>query len=469
MRKTKIVCTMGPSSADKNLIKKMIQAGMNVARFNMSHGTHESHHQMIEMVKQAREELGTAVAIMIDTKGPEIRIRQFEKGSIELVSGQQFVLTTRKVLGNEQGVSVTVNSFNKIVKPKNIILLNDGLISLEVVKVEGTEVYCKVLIGGTLSNNKSISLPGVDLDLEYLSDTDKKDLLFGIQEEADIFSISFVRTERDVLDVRKFLKKHGYGDRALICSKIENQQGVNHMEEIIEASDGIMVARGDLGVEVEFEKLPYIQKQLIARCVKASKFVITATEMLESMIHNPRPTRAEISDIANAVLDGTSAVMLSGETSAGKYPLLCVETMAKVAKECESTINYDEIHDFVFTDNVSTSIGYAACELSKSLHAKAIVVATYSGFAARCVSKCRPSCNIIACTPYKHVYNQLAIVWGTTPIMDVSHANTDSLIENSKQRAFESKLLKKGDLIIQTASITPGCPGSDMLLVNCVK
>ena len=467
MRKTKIVCTIGPASESKNIMKQMILAGMNVARFNMRHGTHESHHKLIETLKEARSELDVPVAIMIDTKGPEIRIRQFQNGQVVLKKDDGFVLTTRNVLGNEHGVGVTLSSFNKIVSVGDIILLNDGLIKLKVDAIHGTDVLCKVLVGGVLSNNKSINIPGVDLKKKYLSDTDKSDILFGIEEGADIFSISFVGCKQDVLDVRQFLKKNGC-ENALICSKIESRKGVMNMDEIIDVSDGIMVARGDLGVEVEFEKIPYIQKQLISKCHKKGKNVITATEMLESMIHNARPTRAEISDIANAVIDGTSAVMLSGETSAGLYPVLSVETMSKIAQECESTIDYDKISSFDYSSDVSTSIGYASCELAKSLHAKAIVVATNSGFSAKCVSKCRPSCNVIACTPNVKVYNQMSVYWGICPVMDRTYDNTDDLLESSRHKAQQTKLVKKGDLVVQTGSVKAGGTGSNLLVVETI-
>lgn len=468
MRKTKIVCTIGPSSANLNTLKQMILAGMNVARFNMSHGTHESHHESIELVKRARDELGVPVAIMIDTKGPEIRVGKFQDGVAKIKKGDKFVLTTRNVVGNEQGVSVSLPTFNNIVKQGDKILINDGLIKLEVEAISGSDVLCKILVGGEITNHKSINIPGVDLDADYLSEVDKKDILFGIKEEADIFSISFVSCVEDVLDVRKFLKKHKYEDKCLICSKIESRKSVENMDDIISVSDAIMVARGDLGVEVEFEKIPYIQKKLISKCLAQGKPIITATEMLESMINNIRPTRAEISDIANAVLDGTSALMLSGETSAGKYPVLSVETMSKIAEECERTINYDKIHDFSYSNNVSASIGYAACELSKTLQAKAIIVATNSGFASRCVSRFRPTCQIIACTPHYNVYNQMSLNWGVIPIMDKVYTDTDSLLQSSKLMAHHHRLVKRGDVVVQTAATTAGGNGSNLLLVDIV-
>ncbi len=465
MRKTKIVCTLGPASSSKNIIKQMVLAGMNVARLNMSHGNHETHHKLIELVKEVRKEQGVPVSIMVDTKGPEIRVGLFERGGVELVKGGRFILTTRQVLGNEHGASVTLKNFNKIVSRHDKILLNDGLIKLEVEDIAETEVMCKVLSGGKLTNNKSINIPGVKLDLEYLSEHDKSDIDFAIKEGADIFAISFVRSKDDVLAVRKYLEKKNYS-QALICSKIESQEGVDNMNEIIEVSDAIMVARGDLGVEVEFEKIPYIQKQLISKCIRAGKNVVTATEMLESMIHNVRPTRAEISDIANAVLDGTSALMLSGETSAGEYPVLSVETMAKIAEECERTNNYEQAIDFEHSTNIGASVGYAACELARSLSAKAIIVATNSGFSANSVSRFKPKSLIIATTPNEMVYNQMSLCWGVSPVMDKVYSTSDELLENSKIKALNTKLVKKGDLIVQTGAVNVGKEGSNLLTVS---
>ncbi len=467
MRKTKIVCTIGPACEDKETLKKMILAGMNVARFNLSHGTHASHHAMIENLKKARSELGVPVAIMIDTKGPEIRIKQFEKGSVNLVKGQNFSLTTRNVLGNENGVSVTLPSLTKIVSAGDFILLNDGLIKIKVQEVKGQDVLCKVEVGGTLSNNKSINIPGVSLDVPYLSDVDKADLLFGIDEGADIFAISFVSSAKDVMDVRKFLAKNGCTS-AMICSKIESRKGVNNMEEIVDASDSVMVARGDLGVEIEFERIPYVQKKLIALALHEGKNVITATEMLESMIHNIRPTRAEISDVANAVFDSSSAIMLSGETSAGQYPVLSVQTMAKIAESTEATIEYNKPLDFDYSKDISSSIGYASCELARSLGASAIITATTTGYSAKSVSRFRPIMPILACTPNKNVYNQLAVLWGVVPILDNPYPDTDSLLNGTRERALALKLIRHGDTVVQTGSVVTGGTGSDLLYVKKV-
>lgn len=449
MRKTKIVCTIGPASADKETLKQLISAGMNVARFNLSHGTHESHHAMIENLKQARQEMHTPVSIMIDTKGPEIRVGVFENGYVDLKKGQLYTLTSSYCVGNEKRVSVTLPTFYKIVEKGDKILLNDGLIKLKVEKVDGKDVICLVEVGGRLSNNKSINVPGVDLDVPYLSEVDKKDLLFGIKEGADVFAISFVGDKNDVLDVRKFLNSHHY-ERALICSKIESKKGVKNMDEIIAVSDSIMVARGDLGVEVDFEKIPEIQKELISKSVEAGKNVITATEMLESMIENIRPTRAEISDVANAVLDGSSCIMLSGETSAGKYPVLACETMSKIAKEREENIEYNRPLDYKHSHEVAASIGYAACELAHSLDVDAILVSTKSGHAAKCVARFRPACPIVACTTDDGLLNQMAMFWGVVPVRFDGGDNIDKRLKNAKTAAAERRLVKKGDLIVLT-------------------
>ena len=463
MRKTKIVCTLGPSSTSKKVVKDMVLKGMNVARFNMSHGSYQSHHDIIEIVKEVREELNVPVAIMIDTKGPEIRVGVFENYGVTLSEGARFVLTTRQVIGNEFGVSVSFKSFHKIVSVKDKILLNDGLLKLEVERVYEEDVICRVLVGGRLTNNKSINIPGVDLKVDYLSEQDKKDILFGIKEDADIFAISFVGEKQDVLDVRKFLEKNN--SKALICSKIESKKGVKNLDEIIEVSDSIMVARGDLGVEVDFEKIPHIQKTIIEKCEKKGKSVITATEMLESMIHNVRPTRAEISDISNAVLDGTSLVMLSGETSIGEFPVLSLETMARIIEETEKLISYEAL-DFKHSDNVGASVSYAACELARSLNASAIMVATNSGFSASCVSRFKPKSTVIATTPNKKVYNQMSLLWGVVPIRDSHYKNLDELLENTKNLAIKSKMIKKGDLIVQTGSINLNDEGTNLITVS---
>lgn len=469
MNKTKIVCTMGPACSDIETIKKMINAGMNVARFNMSHGTHESHKKLIDLVKQAREELDTPVAIMIDTKGPEIRIKQFESGKIFLRTGQEFSLTTEEIIGNETQVSVTYKKLPQIVREGTIILLNDGLIELRVDKILKTTIKTKVLVGGELSNNKSINIPSVELEMDYLSDVDKSDIAFGVREGVDVFSISFVNSASDVEDVKKYLKSLGQTN-TFIISKIESAKGVQNMNEIISVSDGVMVARGDMGVEISFEKLPYIQKQIIKKASELGKLSITATQMLESMVNNTRPTRAEISDVANAIYDGTSAIMLSGETSAGKHPVLVVETMRKIATQTEETINYDHsLESFSSTNDITGGIGYAACALSSSLSAKAILVTTNSGTSAKSICRFRPKTCIIALTPNKNIYYRLVMFWGVIPLLDKKCYSTDELLQSAKDRALNSGLVSVGDVVVQTSGLVENETGSNMLVVSQIN
>ncbi len=466
MNKTKIVCTIGPACADVETIKNMIRAGMSVARFNMSHGTHESHRELINVVKQARYEMGAAVAIMIDTKGPEIRIKQFKNKKVLLKDGQDFILTTENVMGDADIVSVTYDKLPQIVSKGTRILLNDGLIELVVLKTAEKMIYTKVVEGGELSNNKSINLPNVELNMKYLSENDKRDLAFGVSEGADVFSISFVNHAQDVVDVREFLKSVG-ATNPFIISKVESQKGVDNIDEIIDASDGIMVARGDLGVEIRFEKLPYIQKEMIKKAKAKGKYTITATQMLESMISNIRPTRAEISDVANAIYDGTSAIMLSGETSAGEHPVLTVETMRKIAVETENSIDYkNKLTKFVPTENVTQGIGYAACALASSLEAAAILVTTNTGMSAQSISRFRPYCDIIALTPKIDVYYRLGMLWGVKPLLDKVYYDTDALLKSAQARALRADLVKLGDTVIQTAGIVANTTGSNMLVVS---
>lgn len=469
MTKTKIICTIGPACANVETLKEMMLAGMNVARFNMSHGTHESHLELINLVKQARHELGLPVAIMLDTKGPEVRIRQFKKGKVELSEGQHFALTTENVVGDPTIVSVTYDKLPTIVKKGTKILLNDGLIELEVLRKTETVIHTKVLVGGELSNNKSINIPSVELNMEYLSKTDKKDLEFGVSVGVDIYSISFVNYAKDVETVRKYLNKLG-DENAFIISKIESSKGVENVEKIIEASDGIMVARGDMGVEIAFEQLPHIQKDIIAKAKNLGKYTITATQMLESMITNVRPTRAEISDVANAIYDGTSAIMLSGETSAGEHPVLAVQTMKKIAEETESVIDYkSEFSKSIPFGDTTCGIGYAACALASSLKAKAILVTTTTGLSAKSICRFRPDCQIIALTPSIEAYYKLGMFWGVTPILDKFYYNTDELLISARLMSKEAKLVKKGDIVVQTAGNMANSSGSNMLVVSEIE
>lgn len=463
--KTKIVCTIGPACKDEEILRQMMIAGMNVARFNMSHGTHESHRALIDKVKKVRFELGLPVSIMIDTKGPEIRIKQFHSGKVRLIAGHSFALTTENVDGDSTIVSVTYPKFTEIVKAGTRILLNDGLIELVAEKVTETVVYTKVVVGGELSDNKSINLPSVELNMEYLSENDKRDLAFGVEEQAEVFSISFVNHAQDVIDVREYLKSLGDND-AYIIAKIESEKGVENLDEIMDAADGVMVARGDLGVEIDFEKLPHIQKDILEKARSRGKYSITATQMLESMISNTRPTRAEISDVANAIYDGTSAIMLSGETSAGKYPVLSVSTMKKIAIETEKGICYqNNLSNYPQTKDVTCGIGYGACALATSLNAKAILVTTNSGNSAESISRFRPACDIIALTPNFESFNRLGIFWGVTPLLDQIHYDTDSLLKSARARSLKAKLVSQGDLVIQTAGLMTGVSGSNTLVV----
>lgn len=469
MNKTKIVCTIGPACADLETIKEMMLAGMDVARFNMSHGNHESHRKLINLVKQARFELGLPVAIMLDTRGPEIRIKQFKKGKVMLKEGQTFALTTENVVGDDTIVSVTYDALPEIVKKGTRILLNDGLVELLVKTKTKSVVHTEVIAGGELSNNKSINLPNVELNMEYLSDVDKSDLAFGVQEGIDVYSISFVNHKEDVECVRKYLKSIGE-ESAFIISKIESAKGVDNMREIIAASDGVMVARGDLGVEIAFEKLPHIQKEMLKIAKEYGKYSITATQMLESMITNIRPTRAEISDVANAIYDGTAAIMLSGETSAGNNPVLSVKTMQKIANEAERTVDYKHgLPQCMPATSVNCGIGYAACSLATSLNAKAILVTTTTGSSAENISRFRPDADIIAITPNYDVYFKLGMLWGVTALLDKVYYDTDELLKSARERAKQNNLVREGDTVIQTAGILTGVSGSNMLVVSEIE
>ena len=465
MKKTKIVCTIGPASSDFDTMKKMIRAGMNVARFNMSHGTHESHLKMINTLKQAREELGAPVAIMIDLKGPEIRIKQFEEGKVVLKRGQKFVLTSQDIVGHIDGVSVTYKKFPAVVDVGTRVLLNDGFIELKVIDKNKDSVLTEVVVGGVLSNNKSINLPGIDLDMPFLSDADKLDLEFAKYVDADIVSLSFVSKKQDVIDVKRFLNHIGASD-VLVVSKIENNFGIENIEEILAVSDGIMVARGDMGVEIDYEKIPAIQKRILSLCKENGKLSITATQMLESMINSPRPTRAEISDVANACIDGSSCVMLSGETSAGTYPVESVRAMSKIIEESEKNFVHKWQENFVNKNNVSASIGYAACNLASSLDVNSILVVTKSGLAAESISRFRPRQIILACTPNLKTYYKMAACWGVIPLLDKEYTNTAVLLDSAKDKAVSTRIVKKDELFVEVAGVNPGESGINFVRVE---
>lgn len=465
MRKTKIVCTIGPACDNEETLERMCLAGMNVARLNFSHGTHPEQQAKMDLIKKVREKLGLPIAIMLDTKGPEYRIRTFAKGSIVLREGDPFTFTTEQVIGDQQRVAVSYAGLMGDLAVGDRILLNNGLMVFEVEELTDTEARCRVLVGGELSNNKSMSFPNKVMSQVYLSEQDKADLLLGVANGVDYVACSFVSCKQDILDVKDFLAQHTSEPIGLIA-KIENQAGIDNLEEICEACDGIMVARGDLGVEVPFEKLPAIQKKLINTCRRMGKRSITATEMLESMIYNARPTRAEISDVANAVYDGTSAVMLSGETAAGKYPVEAVETMARIVENTEEDINY--VRRFWKTEfplrNTVDAISHATCAMAIDIHAEAIVACSLSGMTVRMVSRFRPPVTILGLTTNERTWRMLALSWGVTPLMCEEVPSSDVLFYTAKKAAKEHLALQAGDEIIITAGITNGQSGTTNLL-----
>lgn len=463
MNKTKIVCSIGPASNSVETLEKMIDSGMNVARFNMSHGTHDSHRTLIEAVKQARKNKKRPIAIMIDTKGPEIRIRQFKTGKIFLSENQKFTLTTKEILGNQEKVCVSYQNFPKIVKIGTKILLNDGNIELKVEKTNNHEVICSVVHGGELSNNKSINLPGITTNMPYLSEQDKKDILFAKEVDADYLSISFVNCAEDVLQVKKYLSEINFKNVKII-SKIESEEGVKNFDKILKISDGIMVARGDLGVEIDFVKIPILQKEFIKKCNFYGKIVITATQMLESMINSPRPTRAEISDVANAIFDGTTAIMLSGETASGKFPVESVETMKRIALETE---NYTKnLNVKIKTHDTSKSLGYAVFSLSETEDVKSIVAVTKTGKTVENISKFRPKVPIIACTPCGKEYNKMSLMYGVFPILDKHYNSMNELNKSALNKALDTKLVKKKDKVVLVSGLVAGKSGSNLLVIE---
>jgi pyruvate kinase len=461
MRKTKIICTIGPASESPEVFRRMCLEGLNVARLNFSHGTHEEHQKKIDMIKAVREELNLPIAIMLDTKGPEYRIRTFQDGKITLRDGDPFTFTTRDVEGNDSIVSVSYAGMADDLEPGDRVLVNNGLVIFEVERVEGTEIRCRVLTGGVLSDRKSMSFPGKVLRQTFLSEQDKADLLFGIQNGVDFVAASFVSCRQDLLDMKAFLEANGGGDIGVIA-KIENQSGVDNIEEICTVCEGIMVARGDLGVEVPFTELPAIQKHLITKCRMLGKRVITATEMLESMITNPRPTRAEISDVANAVYDGTSAIMLSGESAAGKYPVEALRIMGEIAEETEKHIDYIgqfRTRDFVIRNRVD-AISHAACTMAIDLDAKAIVVTSLSGITVRMVSRFRAPITILGLATSKRVWYKLAMSWGVLPLLTEQFPNIEVLNFYSLRAAKDALQLADGDTVVMTGGDTSGESGN---------
>ena len=463
MKKTKIICTIGPASADKATFEKMAKAGMDVVRLNFSHGTHEDHAEKITMIKEVRDRLALPLPILLDTKGPEFRIKTFEEGKIHLNDGDPFTFTTEQIVGTQTRVSVSYEKICEDLLPGDKILLNNGLVVFRVTEVKAPDVHCITEIGGTLSNQKSMFFPDKELHLDFLSEQDKKDLLFGIEQEVDFVALSFVSKAQDVLDAKNFLAEHG-GSHIDVIAKIENRAGVNNLLDIMKVSDGIMVARGDLGVEIPYVELPDIQKYIISQCRIHGKRVITATEMLESMIHNPRPTRAEISDVANAVYDGTSAVMLSGETAAGSYPVQSVDAMARIVAQAETHIEYIQTIDDFEIETTAEALSHSAATLAKDLNASAIVVCTRTGGTARKVSRFRPNINIIGITTDIHAYRQLALSWGVLPVITDEYTSIDILFYFAKQIALKSGLVKKGETIVITGGTPNGKSGNSNLI-----
>jgi pyruvate kinase len=439
----------------------MCKAGMNVARLNFSHGTHEEHKIKFDLIKRVREKLGLPIAIMLDTKGPEYRIKTFENKKITLSDGDEFTFTTRDVIGNEKIVSVTYKNLTHELSVGDRILLNNGLVVFEVLELTDTDAICKTIVGGELSDRKSMNFPNKVFDAEYLSDADKSDILFGIKEGIEFVAASFVSNKRDVFALRTFLDENGGRDVDIIA-KIENRSGVENIDEICELSDGIMVARGDLGVEIPFVEVPSIQKYLIKKCRLLGKRVITATEMLESMIHNPRPTRAEISDVANAVYDGSSAIMLSGETAAGKYPVLAVKNMAEIAKYTEEHIDYKswfQTTEYKIRNNLD-AISHATCAMAIDVNAKCIVVSSKSGLTARMVSRFRSPSDILGVTTDEHAWRKLNLSWGVTPVLSEEFSSLDVLFYQSLMKAKTAMSLKKGDNVVLTGGMINGPTGN---------
>ncbi|WP_422657825.1 pyruvate kinase [Paenibacillus sp. EC2-1] len=466
MRKTKIVCTIGPSSESLENTKKLIMAGMNVARLNFSHGDFEEHGNRIKTIRQASQELNKTVAILLDTKGPEIRTGKLEVEPIELVQDEFITLTTEEILGDKNRISITYKELPEDVQAGSTILIDDGLIGLTVVEVQGTEIKCRIVNGGTIKSKKGVNVPGVNISLPGITEKDANDIIFGIEQGIDFIAASFVRKASDVLEIRELLKKHN-AEHVQIISKIENQQGVDNLDEILEASDGLMVARGDLGVEIPAEEVPLAQKRMIEKCNIAGKPVITATQMLDSMQRNPRPTRAEASDVANAIFDGTDAIMLSGETAAGKYPVESVLTMSRIAEKAESALNYRELflkqriaQETSITEAISQSVAISALDLN----AKAIISSTESGQTARMVSKYRPKAPIVAVTTQDRTLRRLALTWGVTPVKGELATSTDEMFEYALQGGQKSGIVKEGDLVVITAGVPLGKSGSTNLV-----
>lgn len=467
MKKTKIVATIGPASDSEEMLRELFSHGVDVCRLNFSHGTHEEHQERIDRIKKVREEMNLPIAIMLDTRGPEIRVKTFEnKMEVSLKPGDIFTLTTDEVIGNRERVSVTYKELPKDLEVGNMVLIDDGLVELEVIEINDTEIICKALNYGVIKDRKGINIPNVKINLPALTESDIEDIKFGIKNDVDFIAASFIRKGEDVINIRRVLEENDSFDINLI-SKIENREGIDNMKAIIDASDGIMVARGDMGVEIEAESVPIVQKEMIKMCVEASKPVITATQMLDSMMRNPRPTRAEVTDVANAIYDGSSAVMLSGETASGKYPVESVEMMRKIALKTEETLKYEEIlreKSSEVSNTTTNSIAKSTCFIARELEAKAIITATSSGYTSRAISKFKPETKIIAATPNEKVRRQLNLEWGVYSVNADYSGTTDSVISTSVSKCIEEGYVKEGDMVIITAGLPVGLSGSTNLI-----
>ena len=465
IRKTKIVCTMGPNLFEKHLIAPLMKAGMNVARFNFSHGTYETHQHYYDEVCRIRDELGLPVATMLDTKGPEIRVRSFKNGRVTLQNGQLFTLTTDEVEGDEERVSITYKELPQDIAVGSSILIDDGLIGMQVERIDGADIVCRVLNGGVVSNNKGVNIPNAHLSMPFISEKDHQDILFAIKNGYDFIAASFTRCADDIMQIRHILQENNCHTINIIA-KIENMEGVENIDEILRVVDGVMVARGDLGVEVPLEDVPSLQKKLIQRGIAAGKPVITATQMLDSMIKNPRPTRAEATDVANAIYDGTSAIMLSGESAVGAYPVEAVETMVRIALRAEADMDYIRrfSRDTSASTDVTNAISHATVTSAHDLNASAIITVTKSGSTARILSRYRPACIIVGCTTEKHVWRQLALSWGTVPLMIAEESNTDDLFEHAVDAAVQNGLVHDGELVVLTAGVPLGISGTTNLM-----
>ena len=465
MRKTKIICTIGPSSESEERLRELMIAGMNVARFNFSHGTHEEHKKKFDRVIKVSSELGMQVATMLDTKGPEIRLKDIEGGRTELVSGQKFILTTEDILGNNEKVAITYKNLKDDITVGTTILIDDGLIEMVVDALEETDIICTVVNGGPISNHKGVNVPGAVLSMPYISEVDRSDIMFGCDMGFDFLAASFVRCREDILEVRKVLDEHN--SHMKIIAKIENMQGIHNLEDILTVSDGIMVARGDMGVEIPMEEVPVMQKRMIKLAEAQGKHVITATQMLESMIKNPRPTRAETTDIANAIYDGTTAIMLSGESAAGLYPVEAVKTMARIAERTEQDIDYNgrmKKRENIDGFDVTTAISHATCTTAMDLKAAAIVTVTISGFTAEMIARYKPNCPIIACSVSPRICRQLSLSWGVTPVWIARESTTDDLFEEAVRAVEEAGYVKKGDKVVLTAGVPLGVSGKTNMI-----